>query len=286
MLSTASKIPSESTMTPSTLIASSEEVEYWTSYVPKCEECKIMLKQLRQMKQTIKTLIGINQEQYWNMVDYKEDSSRLSAELEEARWRIRLLERELAQAKTERGAANSWERNGAPDYELLPNDCGQGTYINRHHAKLQSPTLETARTSVTSPSPQESSLTGKIQELMNSATTSEQPLNLPFKFDRFGSPTIPDQHPGDIARVGQYHVLANIFAGTAAADDKPDMAESHLSPMKQMEKDLREAISEKDVKKLAETLLKIKEEKLQDAVDIALAQRKLEELLIENSVAK
>jgi len=256
-----------------------DDTDYWSSFVPKCDECKAMLKQLLQMKQTIKTLVNINQEQHWTLINCREDSAKLETELQNTKWKIHLLETELVRVKTEKSEAGNWKNKENMPFGVnyrYRNGAGKYYYNGRrkqYYNKASTETLESTQTNSVSPM----DVTDRIQELMN--TAGGKPLDIPFRFDKFESQNNPDQKSDQSVKVAEFQALASIFAGTATTEDKPIEIQSKLSVEKELEKELHDAIKVNDAKKLAETILKAKLENQQDIIDIKTAEKKLEEIL-------
>lgn len=255
------------------------DLEYWDATTGKYENVNVLIRQMKQMKQTIKTLMEINQEQHWQIIELNDEKMYLTRQIRDANHQLQFLEsnQEDPMIHKEESAHPEPALNKKPlqdsEYELVRVDPskGRGGYSNRRQYQPRGnfESLGLQRMGL-----KKDPLTERIKELME--TANSRPLIVPFTFDKFGGSL--DASKGSPEKQSQYKSLAALFVDTADANDKPQMQQT-MPLIKKLENDLREGICTKNLKLLAETILKIKEKKLSSLIDLSPAEKKLQELL-------
>ncbi len=262
------------------------EGKYWGQYGSKYENTSILLRQMRQMKQTIRTLMEIDQEQHWRILELNDERNYLSQQIRELNKQLQELEEARGNKAPVSGAGD--EARASTDYELVK--LGPRSWVRR--GGYQCFRRRGGRYRARGGRPPETldeddpALTERIRELMDSSENDPQ-LVLPFRYDEFAA-TLGTEPPGDMQKIlspveavrqSQYKTLAALFTETAG-EERPKIQEGDTLPLiKKLENELREAIGGKSADQLARTILDVKEKKMGSLIDLAPAEKKLQELL-------
>ena len=267
---------------PSELDSKKGLSEYGDEYSLKGGSNAVLLRQMRQMKYTIKTLMEINQDQHWKFLELADEKTYLTRQVRELNRQLQLAEAQMARRPGE-GPLKPPE----DPYDLIK--------VSPPHPRPFVPSTSYKRSYGIPPKKAEGKVTERIQELLDSSRTSSRPIVVPFAFDNFGSGA-EEKMGGERAaaktntntkakagcgneRQAQYQARAELFVNTAFATEKPQGPQATLPLIKRLENSLREGISGCDRQLLAETILQVKEKKMTTLIDLGPAEKKLYELL-------
>lgn len=246
-----------------------KQEDYWYENDNTAEESSALLTQMHQMKDTIQTLMEINQDQHWKIVELTNEKTYLVRQ-------IRELTRELQHLEAE--STKQVMKNPAIEgeaYELIKVTPKQ---FKRTYTAFIPKNARKEETKVPNETTCDIELTDRIKELMSTGV-SARPIAVPFTYDNFGGSLNGERKAKqEKNQSSQYQALANLFA-TTTVEQKSQVGESELPLIKKLENDLREGVCNNNVQLLTETILNIKEKKMTSLIDLKPAEKKLKEIL-------